>query len=118
MPRSMKTLAVLLMLWAAPANFADPSDAPPFFRGIEKRYNNVTTLQVNFAETYTQPRGGKKTEKGILYRRKPNKMRWEYTSPAGKLWVIDGKFTYSFDPREKSAERTDKSVCSTRRKPA
>src|SRR5579863_10279952 len=106
MPRSMRTLGVLLLLWAAPANSADPSDPTPFLKGIEKRYNNVTTLQVNFAETYARNRGPKRTEKGILYRRKPNKMRWEYTSPAGKLWVIDGKFTYSYDPADKPAKRT------------
>ena len=33
-------------------------------------------------------------------------MRWQYTSPAGKLFVSDGKYIYSYFPNENRAERT------------
>jgi len=32
-------------------------------------------------------------------------MRWEYTSPAGKLFVSDNKYLYSYIPEEKRADK-------------
>ena len=48
-------------------------------KGVQERYNHTDSLQVSFAETYTN-RGRKRVEKGELYMRKPGRMRWEYTS--------------------------------------
>jgi len=63
---------------------------------IEGRYNRATTLEVRFAETYTGMGRGPRTETGTLYLRKPGRMRWEYTQPAGKLFVSDGKDVYLY----------------------
>jgi len=80
-------LCTLLPLWGA------DMDVSRTLKGIEDRYNRTQTLQVTFTETYTH-QGRKTTEKGELVLRKPGKMRWQYTSPAGKLFVADGKFIY------------------------
>jgi len=32
-------------------------------------------------------------------------MRWQYTAPAGKLFVSDGKFIYSYTPQDNRAEK-------------
>ncbi len=79
----------------ATANAAE-IDVSKTLKGIENHYNTAQSLVVNFAETYTA-RGHKRTEKGILFLRKPGKMRWQYTDPAGKLVVSDGKFIYDLD---------------------
>jgi outer membrane lipoprotein carrier protein len=71
-------------------------------KGVEDRYNRIQTLQVNFTESIAQ-QGRKRTEKGELFLRKPGKMRWQYTSPAGKLFVSDGKFIYTLS--ENRAEK-------------
>lgn len=76
----------------------------PILDGIEKRYNTTQTLQVNFTQTDTQ-KGRKRTAKGTLYLRKPGKMRWEYTDPAGQLFISDRDFIYSYYPDEKRAEK-------------
>jgi outer membrane lipoprotein carrier protein len=68
-------------------------------KGVEERYNHAQTLEVAFAETYTD-RKHKHTEKGELFLRKPGRMRWEYSMPAGKLFGSDGKFAYSYFPDE------------------
>ena len=32
-------------------------------------------------------------------------MRWDYTTPVGKVFVLDGKFAWSYTPGESQAER-------------
>src|SRR5713101_9986765 len=73
-------------------------------KGIEDRYNSAQTLQVTFTESYTL-QGRKRMEKGELFLRKPGRMRWQYSAPAGKLFVSDGKFVYYYSPDENRAEK-------------
>lgn len=73
-------------------------------QGVEARYNAAQTLRINFQESY-KLRGRQLSEQGELFLRKPGKMRWQYTMPAGKLFVSDGKFIYSWDPQENRAEK-------------
>ena len=40
-----------------------------------------------------------------MFLRKPGKMRWQYTAPAGKLFVSDGQFLYFYSPEENRAEK-------------
>ena len=65
---------------------------------VERRYNRAETLQVGFSETYSGPSRAARTERGTLYLRKPGRMRWDYTSPAGKLFISDGKNLYLYVP--------------------
>jgi outer membrane lipoprotein carrier protein len=85
-------------------NAAETADVTKILKGVEDRYNRTQTLQVTFAESLTV-QGRKRTEKGELYLRKPGKMRWEYTAPAGKLFVSDGKFIWSYFAEQKRAEK-------------
>src|SRR5579862_4933350 len=79
--------------WSADPAATKTVDPRPILKGIEKRYNNTDTLQVNFVETLTD-RPRKTTAKGILYRKKGGKIRWEYNVPKGQLWLSDGKKTF------------------------
>jgi outer membrane lipoprotein carrier protein len=74
--------------------------------GVEKRYNRVRTLQVFFEQTYDAPRRGPRTETGELFLRKPGRMRWEYSSPKGKLFISDGKTVWLYTPDLNRVERT------------
>lgn len=73
---------------------------------VEKRYNDAKTLQVDFKETYIAPSRPRRTESGTLSLRKPGRMRWEYTSPAGKLFVSDGKDVYLYTPHNNRVEKS------------
>ena len=73
-------------------------------KGIEKRYNSVKTLESDFSETY-KFQGRSRTETGVLYLRKPGRMRWDYRNPAGKLFVSDGKDAYFYTPDNNRAEK-------------
>ena len=80
------------------------SDVQKTLKGIEDRYNRAKTIQISFTENYTK--GSRRfVEKGELYLRKPGRMRWQYTQPAGKLFVSDGKFVYTLNLEEKRAEK-------------
>ena len=99
----------LLTVWAALtlcgiSVFAQGSISP-ILNGIEKRYNSTKTLQTEFTQVFRfGPR--QRTESGTLFLEKPGKMRWEYSNPAGKVFVSDGKFVYLYSPSTNVAERT------------
>ena len=73
---------------------------------VENRYNKAQSLRLEFSETYTTARRPALSEAGTLYLRKPGKMRWEYASPAGKLFLSDGKDVYLYLPEERRAEKS------------
>jgi outer membrane lipoprotein carrier protein len=72
---------------------------------IEKRYNRAKTLQVFFQQTYSIQGRNRRTESGELFLRKPGRMRWEYESPKGKLFVSDGKYIYLYSPVTNRVEK-------------
>ena len=101
--RRFVQVAVSLVL-AAAAAAPQAADVTATLRGVEKRYNTTQTLEVNFSESNTS-KGRKWTAKGTLYLRKPGKMRWQYSEPAGQLFISDREFIYSYYPDEKRAEK-------------
>lgn len=46
-----------------------------------------------------------KSEAGTLLLSKPGRMRWSYSDPAGKLFVLDGKYAWSYSPGDSEAQR-------------
>jgi outer membrane lipoprotein carrier protein len=72
---------------------------------VEARYNKAKTLQVLFKEVYAPPGKMKRQESGILMLKKQGKMRWQYSQPAGKLLVSDGKWLWLDTPDEKRVEK-------------
>ena len=75
-------------------------------KSIEQRYNRAQTLQVQFTESYSVLGRPRKGESGELTLRKPGRMRWDYTEPAGKLFVSDGKDVYLYTPNANRVEKT------------
>jgi outer membrane lipoprotein carrier protein len=96
---------VLLCLLALPLDAAAPGLAA-LLKALEARYNHAQTLQVIFHETFTGPGQPQRSESGTLLLRKPGRMRWDYTSPAGKLFVSDGKYLYLYTPSDRVVEKT------------
>lgn len=94
-------LATLLLATLAPAQ-----DVQRALTAVEQRYNAPRTLQLRFQQTFRAAARPARTENGILYLRKPGKMRWEYRYPEGKLFVADGSWVYLYDPALKVAEKS------------
>lgn len=99
----MKALVLAACLGAVPGIRA--ADIGKILDGIEARYNRPQTLQLLFEQTYTAQGRPPRTERGVLYLRKPGRMRWEYHVPAGKLFLTDGEFAYLYSPAANRVEK-------------
>ncbi len=100
----MTRIALWLPLLTLPIMAAEP-DLKALLKGLENRYNHARTLQVQFTETYTGQGRPRQYETGQLSLRKPGRMRWDYSLPAGKLFLSDGKNVYLYTPEAKRVER-------------
>jgi outer membrane lipoprotein carrier protein len=94
----------LIALAAFGALGADAPNTARILKGVEDHYNHIQTLEVRFTEKSTG-QGRHTTASGELYLRKPGKMRWQYSVPAGQLYISDGKFLYSYNPNDNHAEK-------------
>ena len=98
--------AVRLLLCLLPVSLcAATPDLGSLLQAVETRYNHAQTLQVVFHEAYTGPGRPRRTESGTLLLRKPGRMRWDYTSPEGKLFISDGKFLWLYTPSNHQVEK-------------
>jgi outer membrane lipoprotein carrier protein len=94
------------LLGACLPRHAADADLNTLLKGVEQRYNRAKTLQVHFVESYTVQGRARKSESGELTLRKPGRMRWDYSTPTGKLFVSDGKDVYLYTPESHRVERT------------
>lgn len=94
----------LLSVYAVASFAADP-ELSTLLKAVENRYNRARTLEVVFYEAFTGPGQPRRTETGRLALRKPGRMRWDYTKPAGKLFVSDGKWLWLYTPSNNRVER-------------
>lgn len=75
-------------------------------KGVERRYNGAKSLSAHFDQRYHAPGRLPRAESGELVLRKPARMRWDYSSPAGKTFVSDGKLIWFYSPTAKKVERS------------
>jgi outer membrane lipoprotein carrier protein len=80
-------------------------DVKPFVQLFESRYRAAHTLQATFLERYTENGRLLRTEAGIVYFRRPGKMRWEYQAPEKNLFLVDGKTAWFYVPADHTATR-------------
>ncbi len=71
---------------------------------VDAHYNHLHSLQARYTERY-HGLGLDRSETGTLTLQKPGRMRWAYDSPAGKLFVLDGKSAVTYTPGDAQATR-------------
>lgn len=71
---------------------------------VDRHYNGLHSLKAGFVEHY-QGLGAERTESGTMLLLKPGRMRWDYTSPPGKVFLLDGKYAWSYTKGDAQAER-------------
>ncbi|HEX5433353.1 MAG TPA: outer-membrane lipoprotein carrier protein LolA [Candidatus Angelobacter sp.] len=99
------TLGVLLSLATGHAG-APINNAKSLAHAVDQRYNALKTLKCSFTEIYQGP-GISRTESGILWLKKPGRMRWEYRVPREKLFLTNSHTAYFYVPGEQQARKTD-----------
>ncbi len=75
-------------------------------KNVERKYNRLKTVRMRFQQIYRQGDRIIREEEGILYLRKPGKMRWEYERPEPKLFLTDGRRLILYLPNENRMTET------------
>ncbi len=71
---------------------------------VDRHYNQLHSLKAGFSETY-QGMGMKRTESGTLLLMKPGRMKWDYSSPPGKIFLLDGKYAWFYTAGDARVQR-------------
>ena len=99
----MRRLIVLLAALLLPT-VAHAQDADTLLRKVDDHYNRLSSLRARYTEHYAGM-GLDRTESGTLLLKKPGRMRWSYDQPAGKLFVLDGKYAWFYTPGDDQVQR-------------
>ena len=81
-------------------------DVHALAKRVDQHYNKLHSLKAGFTETYVGL-GMHREESGTLLLSKPGRMRWDYTSPAGKLFVLDGKYAWFYTQGDTQVQRIE-----------
>jgi outer membrane lipoprotein carrier protein len=87
-----------------PAAAQSPSSPSEIAARVDRHYNSLHSLEVHFVQSYSGM-GMHRHEAGVLLLKKPGKMRWTYTDPDGKLFILDGHDGYFYSPGESEAQK-------------
>ena len=71
---------------------------------VDRHYNQLHSLKAGFTESY-EGLGLKRSESGTLTMVKPGRMKWDYSSPAGKLFLLDGKYAWFYTRGDPQVQR-------------
>jgi outer membrane lipoprotein carrier protein len=97
----LRQLLLSALLSCAPALIAQDS---AIVRKVDDHYNRLNSLSARYTEHYAGM-GMDRTESGALLLKKPGRMRWSYDQPAGKVFILDGKFAWFYTPGDSQAQR-------------
>lgn len=76
-----------------------PADAESILERARRAYAQVRSLRAEFVQHVRVPLlGQEKTSRGRLYVARPDRLRMEFTDPAGDLLVADGQFLWLYTP--------------------
>jgi outer membrane lipoprotein carrier protein len=98
--------SVICFVFIALPVLGAPQDTDGLLKAIEARYNRTQSLRLDFSESYAGTKSPVQKESGVLFLRKPGRMRWEYTLPAGKVFISDGKEVFLYTPADQRAEKS------------
>jgi outer membrane lipoprotein carrier protein len=71
---------------------------------VDRHYNQLHSLKASFVESY-EGLGIKRNESGTLLLLKPGRMKWDYSSPAGKIFLLDGKYAWFYSQGDSQVQR-------------
>ncbi len=100
----MRRVALLATAVVAALTLSTSAQAPSASQvasALQEKYNNIRDFSADFTQEYDSGVLKRKiTERGTLQVKKPGKMRWDYTSPAKKVFVSDGTNLYLWEPAD------------------
>jgi outer membrane lipoprotein carrier protein len=91
------------LLWSATLSAQQPT-VHDLAERVDRHYNQLHSLKAQFTETY-EGLGRSRSESGTLLLLKPGRMRWDYSHPSGKLFLLDGKFAWFYSTGDPQVQR-------------
>ncbi|HUX67346.1 MAG TPA: outer membrane lipoprotein carrier protein LolA [Terriglobales bacterium] len=103
----MKKILLILALGVALVSIAAPQALAigQLVETLDGRYNSIRSWQADFTQTFTSGLETR-TESGHLYLQKPGRMRWDYTDPVKKTFLVAGKNIWQYTAGEPTATLT------------
>ena len=86
--RSSFLILAALILFVSPVDAQQPS-AHDLAQRVDRHYNQLHSLKAQFTETY----------EGL------GRMRWDYSNPSGKLFLLDGKYAWFYSKGDPQVQR-------------
>ena len=74
------------------------AEARPYVDAIQAYYDNAKTYSATFEQKYETVDGVSKTSTGVVWFKKPGKMRWDYETPEARFLISDGNYFWSWEP--------------------
>lgn len=103
-------LSAPILASLAPNSRAEEAHAAPSVHAlaqlVDRHYNSLHSLKAEFTESY-RGMGTQRDESGTLLMEKPGRMRWNYLSPPGKLFLLDGKYAWFYKQGDPQVQRIE-----------
>jgi outer membrane lipoprotein carrier protein len=90
--------ALFCLMLPAPLLQGQQASVGDVTRAIELHYNRLATLSIDFRQTLSFGGASRPAESGTVMLYRPQRMRWDYREPKGKLLVGDGQRLYQYNP--------------------
>ncbi len=97
-------MAAVLFCVAAVGAQQGPPSAEEMAQRVDRHYDLLRSLEAGFSESYSGL-GVMRTESGTLFLRKPGRMMWRYSSPPGKIFLLDGKYAWFYAQGDAQVQR-------------
>jgi outer membrane lipoprotein carrier protein len=81
-----------------------PLTAHGLAQRVDRHYDQLHSLKASFTEDYAGL-GMTRSESGTLLLRKPGRMKWEYNSPPGKIFLLDGAYAWFYTKGDVQVQR-------------
>ncbi len=94
----------------------NPPSVHELAQRVDHHYDQLQSLKAGFSESYSGL-GMTKTESGTLFLRKPGRMMWKYSSPQGKIFLLDGKYAWFYTQGDAQVQRIPASELDDLRSP-
>jgi outer membrane lipoprotein carrier protein len=104
MGKPLRRGGVVILLAASVFCNAQTPTAHELAQRVDRHYNQLHSLKAAFTESYAGL-GMQRTESGALLLLKPGRMRWDYSTPHGKLFLLDGKYAWFYSPGDPQVQR-------------
>jgi outer membrane lipoprotein carrier protein len=94
------------LIWAG-ATLPGPAGAEDLVRKLQETLRSLRSLEADFSQAYFSVTVARPLqEKGRVYFKKPDLMRWEYSEPERKVFLYDGRVFSQYYPEDEQLIRS------------